>query len=340
MRRLPVYFVIDVSDSMVGEPLKAVKDGLSTCMEVLRSSPYAIETAFINVITFAGQVEKPVDMEEAYLCHMPELNVGSGTSFGKTLEFLMKDIDENVRKSSAEAKGDWRPIVILFTDGSPTDNYRRALDKWKRNYARKCITTAIALGKAINLGTIGEMTEDVVRIADVSPAVIKRVFKWISDSVQTCSESVGASGEETFSTNNLEIQGVERVEREEMVDEHPAENTVLIHGRCETTRHDYLIKYERDEGSEFYHLVGAYPIDGKRYEELSAGKEGRFEVEGYLLKGKASCPCCENDIALVKCGDCGHVQCASTNKGYATCPWCGSSGRLESARLKFGRSLG
>lgn len=340
MRRLPVYFVIDVSDSMVGEPLKAVKDGLSTCMEVLRADPYAIETAFINVITFAGKVEKPVDMEEAYLCHMPELNVGSGTSFGKALEFLMKDIDENVRKSTAEVKGDWRPIVILFTDGAPTDNYRRALDKWKKSYARKCNTIAIALGKAINLGTIGEMTEDVVRIADVSPAVIKRVFKWISSSVQTCSASVGSAGEENFTTNNLDIEGVDRVERDEMVDEHPAENTVLIHGQCEETKKHYLIKYERDEGSEFYQLVGAYPIDGDRYEALSAGKAGRFEVEGYLLKGDVTCPCCGNDLGLVKCGNCGQVQCASSRKGHATCPWCGNRGQLGSARLKFGRSLG
>ena len=31
MRRLPVYFLLDVSESMVGEPLEQVQDGQISC---------------------------------------------------------------------------------------------------------------------------------------------------------------------------------------------------------------------------------------------------------------------------------------------------------------------
>lgn len=340
MRRLPVYFVIDVSDSMVGEPLEAVKDGLSTCMDVLRADPYALETAFINVVTFAGKVEKLVDMEEAYLCHMPDLNVGSGTSFGKALDFLMKDIRANVRKSTPEAKGDWRPVVILFTDGVPTDNYRAVLDRWKQTFARRCNTVVIALGQSVNLSALSEITEDIVQMKDVNASSIKRIFKWISSSVRTYSASVGSSSDEKMTTAPLDVEGVEKIDPNKALDEHPSENCVLLHGRCSKTHKDYLIKYERAPQSESFTYVGSYPINGEKYEALSADKASQFEVDGDLLDGRATCPCCGNDLGLVKCGKCSNVHCASSEEERSTCPWCGNVGKLVSARLKLSRSLG
>ena len=50
MRRLPIYFLIDVSESMVGEPIMQVEDGISTIIKELRSDPYALETAYISII--------------------------------------------------------------------------------------------------------------------------------------------------------------------------------------------------------------------------------------------------------------------------------------------------
>lgn len=341
MRRLPVYFVIDVSDSMVGEPLEAVNDGLSKCMEVLRSDPYALETAFINVIAFAGKVEKLVDMEEAYLCRMPEFNVGAGTSFGKALDFLMKDIEANVRKGTHEVKGDWRPVVFFFTDGNPTDNYERVLERWKKNYAMKCNTVMIALGKSVCLSTAQEITEDVIQIKDSTPSRIKNVFKWISSSVQSHSASVGKGDDDKLISADFVLEGGKKINREDVIrDEHPTENCVLLRGKCERTKNDYLLKYDREEGAEHFQYVGSYPIDGSKYESLSAGSTEKFEVDSDLLDGHATCPCCGNDLGLVKCGRCNKIQCASSEDRKATCPWCGNVGQLESARFKLGRSQG
>jgi len=40
MRRLPVFFVIDCSESMVGQPLQAVQEGVDFIMNSLRTDPY------------------------------------------------------------------------------------------------------------------------------------------------------------------------------------------------------------------------------------------------------------------------------------------------------------
>ena len=55
MRRLPVYFLVDVSESMVGEPIRQVQDGMRMIVQELRTDPYALETAYISVIAFAGK---------------------------------------------------------------------------------------------------------------------------------------------------------------------------------------------------------------------------------------------------------------------------------------------
>ncbi|MDB5013596.1 MAG: hypothetical protein JWQ25_1798 [Daejeonella sp.] len=42
MRRLPIYFIIDISESMVGEPIQQVEEGLSMIIQALKTDPNAI----------------------------------------------------------------------------------------------------------------------------------------------------------------------------------------------------------------------------------------------------------------------------------------------------------
>ena len=51
MRKLPIYLLLDTSGSMHGEPIEAVKNGVDMLVSTLRSDPYALETAYLSVIT-------------------------------------------------------------------------------------------------------------------------------------------------------------------------------------------------------------------------------------------------------------------------------------------------
>ena len=44
MRRLPIYFLVDVSESMAGTPIEEVERGMRTIIQELRVDPYALET--------------------------------------------------------------------------------------------------------------------------------------------------------------------------------------------------------------------------------------------------------------------------------------------------------
>lgn len=66
MRRLPVYFLVDVSESMVGAPIQQVQDGMRMIVQELRTDPYALETAYISVIAFAGKAKCVSPLTELY----------------------------------------------------------------------------------------------------------------------------------------------------------------------------------------------------------------------------------------------------------------------------------
>ncbi len=57
MRRLPIYFLVDVSESMVGTPIEQVQEGMRTIIQNLRVDPYALETVFVSIIAFAGKAK-------------------------------------------------------------------------------------------------------------------------------------------------------------------------------------------------------------------------------------------------------------------------------------------
>nr|VFK43553.1 MAG: von Willebrand factor type A domain-containing protein [Candidatus Kentron sp. SD]VFK49045.1 MAG: von Willebrand factor type A domain-containing protein [Candidatus Kentron sp. SD] len=120
MRRLPVFLVLDVSDSMVGEPRRLLEKGIETLIQLLRQDPHALETAYISVIAFAGKVETLTPLTDVISFYPPQLPLGSGTAMGLALEHLMKEIDQSVRRGSSERKGDWKPAVFFMTDGKPT----------------------------------------------------------------------------------------------------------------------------------------------------------------------------------------------------------------------------
>jgi uncharacterized protein YegL len=48
----------------------------------------------------------------------------------------MYELRKNTVKNTYEQKGDWKPIVFLFTDGVPTDDSKVAINEWKQNWQK------------------------------------------------------------------------------------------------------------------------------------------------------------------------------------------------------------
>lgn len=201
MRRLPVYLLIDTSGSMSGEPIEAVKTGVQTLVSSLRQDPYALETAYLSVITFDSSAQQRVPLTELPQFQMPSIQASGSTAMGEALTLVAKCADKEVAKSTAEVKGDWKPLVFLLTDGEPTDDLDRGIKEFK---TRKWgLVIACAAGPGSNTGPLAKITESVVQLDTTDSAAFKAFFKWVSASVSASSKSVETAGKDVSGLDQL-----------------------------------------------------------------------------------------------------------------------------------------
>ena len=120
-RRLPVYILLDCSESMAGGPLEAVEAGVYTMISALSRNPYAIETVHLSVITFDAMARVVVPLTEVPMVKPPLLSIRPGTSLGAALDLTRQRIESEVVKTTADTKGDYKPLIFILTDGQPTD---------------------------------------------------------------------------------------------------------------------------------------------------------------------------------------------------------------------------
>ena len=191
MRRLPVFFVLDCSESMVGKNIEQMQQGIQLIMQQLRKDPYALETVYVSVIAFAGIVRTLVPLVEVFAYYPVKLPLGGGTHLGKALEHLMNEFDRHLIKTTTETKGDWKPVVYLFTDGRPTDECKDAIYRWQKKYARRCTLIALGMGKNVDYHTLKQLTEHCIAFDELNEKDFQRFFQWISASVVAQSKSVG-----------------------------------------------------------------------------------------------------------------------------------------------------
>ncbi len=334
MRRLPIYFLVDVSESMVGTPIEQVQQGMRTIIQNLRVDPYALETVFVSIIAFAGKAKVLSPLTELYKFYPPIFPIGGGTSLGGALEALMHELDTSIQKTTLEQKGDWKPIIFLFTDGNPTDNYQAAFRKWNEKYRKHCNLVAVSIGDNVNVLVLAQITNDILLLKETDAESFSKFFKWVTASIKTTSMSVSEQYSDDIKlapTSGINLEKVNPNEYNGIVDE----NFVVLHGRCQSTKNDYLVKYaKRFDGevrNDFYRptnfrLMGAYPIDKNSYAALSAGNRSKINTNGLI--GAPTCPCCGNQHGVVVC-ECGGIFCVG-DSSYNECPWCGLQGELGS----------
>jgi uncharacterized protein YegL len=201
MRRLPVYLVLDVSGSMSGEAIEAVRNGVRTLVGTLRADPYALETAFLSVIVFDETARQIVPLTELTAFQPPDINAGSTTALGAALSLTKDCIEREVRKTTAEEKGDWKPLVFLMTDGMPTDDWEAGLTAFKATKVGMVI--ACAAGPHADTDILKRVTEVVVSLDTADSATIGAFFKWVSASISTSSKKVDLTKSEASEISQL-----------------------------------------------------------------------------------------------------------------------------------------
>jgi uncharacterized protein YegL len=345
MRRLPIFFLVDVSESMAGESLGKLEQGLSAVLSILRKDPYALETVFLSVIAFAGKAKTITALTDIISFRPPELPIGGGTALGAALGHLMDEINRTVVRTTSEQKGDWKPIIFLLTDGHPTDDPAKSVERWNRSYRTKANLIAVSVGGTADHALLKTLTDEVLVFNDAAPDAFARFLKWVTASIQTHSRSVNAGRDGKVDFAKVEPGLLALVEHAEGLTPFVGvdDRYVVLVGKCVKTKLPYLLKYEKSRqfggGEASYNLVAAVPMKNS-YFELSEGAGSGSSVSTRNLEGFPPCPHCGSEFSVARCR-CGGMHCIE-GAGTFTCTWCGNSDyyKITDRGLDFERRLG
>lgn len=210
MRRLPVYILIETAGGMRGERIEAVKNGLDVMLSRLRQDPFALESVFISIIRFDRIAEVVVPMTELELLQIPNIVIpkSSPPHTGEALEFLCKQVEKDIIKSSEGEKGDWRPLLFILTRGVPADKekFKSVLNRIKsKNFAAIVACTAGSRGSEEDLK---QLTSHVVHLDTADSTTLSSFFQWVSSSIGVGNLSSSSNNEIVLPLPPPEVQPV------------------------------------------------------------------------------------------------------------------------------------
>jgi uncharacterized protein YegL len=318
LRRLPVYLLLDCSESMAGPAIAEVERGVQTLVSELRGNPLALESAYLSVITFARVAKQVVPMTELLQFQPPKLSVRTGTSLGAALRLLLECFRRDIIKTTPTTKGDYRPLVFLLTDGQPTDDWRPAAAAVRSaNNPRIANIYAIGCGPDVDTGVLREITDVVLHMPEATPESFRKFFVWLSTSVQTASTRLGEGGGGQPIEMPALPDGIELAPKESDFDPDEDPRQVFLHARCQKTRKPYLMRFARRDYDGRYEAIASHPL-----EAVEPGDGDLLPpINTAMLDGCPPCPYCENDMAGA-C-QCGALFCVSPRqRGPVVCPGC------------------
>lgn len=320
-RRLPVYLLIDCSESMIGGGIEAVRSGITAMLSKLRADPHALDTVHLSVITFDSEARVIVPMTPLLDFQEPALNIRPGTALGSALKLLADRIQTEVYKTSHNTKGDYRPLVLLLTDGQPCDDWKASVTRiGVQVKPRPANIYAIGCGADVDYSVLQSITDVVMRMEDMRPESFGKLFVWLTASVSSASQGVGETNDGKIKLEKLP-DNVEAVTGKAAPLPDGPPRQVFLRARCSIKRFPYLMRYRFDPMLGCYQPVKAHRLSE---DEANATASGKLpDIRSELLNGAPVCPWCEHPGAG-SCGTCGTVFCSNpVTKSETKCPGCG-----------------
>ncbi len=146
-KSIPVVLLLDTSYSMSGEPIQKLNQAVEAMVKEFKKAETMETFIKLSIITFGSEngVDLHTPLTEVSNVNFQPLNVHGSTPMGTSLKMAKAMIED---KSIFKGR-DYRPTIVLLSDGGPTDEWKGALDDFVSNgRSSKCDRIAVAIGSA------------------------------------------------------------------------------------------------------------------------------------------------------------------------------------------------
>ena len=179
-RPIHFFWVVDCSGSMYGEKIGIVNNTIQECIPEMRNSADNNPNAqlLIRALQFSSGASwittSPVPIETY---SWEDMEANGLTELGKAFDLLAAQLSIPPMPERALP-----PVIVLLSDGQPTDDYKKSLDKLKSMpWFRKAVKIAISIGQDADDDVLIEFTgnKELVLQANNATALAKMI-KWAS----------------------------------------------------------------------------------------------------------------------------------------------------------------
>ena len=170
-RTMTLFFVIDASGSMAGAKIGSVNESIENVLPMIDdisiNNPDAeIKVAALEFSTDTRWLYNEPKSAKEFIWQPVEAEVL--TSLGAACKELESKLHKSNGGFMSSPSGCYAPVIILLSDGEPTDNYQEGLSVLQNNnWFKNAIKIAIAIGDDANTEVLKEFTGSIERVITV-----------------------------------------------------------------------------------------------------------------------------------------------------------------------------
>ena len=182
---MTLFYLVDTSGSMCGSSIGTVNAAMEECIPMLKEVAQANDDSEIKVAimqfssgcSWITPATGPVGLDDII---WNDLQAGGLTEFGTALIELDKKLSRNEFLKSQT--GAYAPVILLLSDGGPTDNWEVGLNKIKQNnWFKHAIKIAIDIESGSDRRVLAEFTGNPEAILDAKDtATLKKMIHKVS----------------------------------------------------------------------------------------------------------------------------------------------------------------
>jgi len=174
---LPFYIVCDEGESMAGESINAVNDGITAVFKALSADPVVDAKARVSIIAFAESAEVilPLSQISSIATGVPGCSVRGPSSYSAAFRKTKEQIDIDLAGLRAQNLHVLRPVVFFISDGVTRD------ELWQSEHAALTDDRYRDRPHIISFGVAGAQADVIRDVATPVDRAGKKKFAWKAD---------------------------------------------------------------------------------------------------------------------------------------------------------------